>query len=230
MLKQDLLSKDRYKIKSPYEMSPIGIVVHNTWNDASAKDEIAYMKRNNNKVSFHVAVDDKEAIQAIPFNRTAWASGGKNPIGNKKYIHFEICYSKSGGSRFIEAEKRCAREIASLLKERGWGIEVVKTHQYFDPSKPCPHRTLAMGWNRFLNMIKQEMNGGIVTPPPQGQKAYLAKVTCDVLNVRQGPSTKYGVTTKVKKGQVYTIVETKDNWGRLKSGVGWIHLGYTKRV
>jgi uncharacterized protein YgiM (DUF1202 family) len=55
-----------------------------------------------------------------------------------------------------------------------------------------------------------------------------------VLNVRKGPGTNYGIATTVKKGEVYTIVaETKNGsttWGKLKSGAGYISLGYTKRV
>ncbi len=41
-------------------MDPVYITVHNTYNDASAENEIAYMIRNDNEVSFHFAVDDKE--------------------------------------------------------------------------------------------------------------------------------------------------------------------------
>ena len=42
------------------------------------------------------------------------------------------------------------------MKEKGWGIERVKKHQDFD-KKYCPHRTLDMGWERFLNMVKAEL-------------------------------------------------------------------------
>lgn len=56
------------------------------------------------------------------------------------------------------------------------------------------------------------------------------KVTADVLNVRSGPSVNYDITTTIAKGGVYTIVEVKDNWGRLKSGAGWICLDYTEKV
>ena len=59
---------------------------------------------------------------------------------------------------------------------------------------------------------------------------YLIRVTADVLNVRSGPGTSYPVKTTIKKGGVYTIVEEKDNWGKLKSGAGWICLDYTERV
>ncbi len=56
---------------------------------------------------------------------------------------------------------------------------------------------------------------------------YRVKITADVLNVRKGAGTNYPVTTTVKQNQVYTIVETAGNWGRLKSGAGWICLDYT---
>ena len=72
---QILVDASKYNVKCPYSMAPIGISVHNTANDASAKNEIAYMKSNNNEVSFHVSIDDVESIQVIPFNRNALAAG-----------------------------------------------------------------------------------------------------------------------------------------------------------
>ena len=157
-LVQSLIVADKYNIKCPYSMKPKGICVHNTANDASAKNEISYMKSNNMEVSFHVAIDDVEAIQGIPFNRNAWACGdGANGEGNRNYIQVEICYSKTGGIKFTNAEKRAAKEIALLLKENGWTINNVKKHQDFS-NKYCPHRTLDNGWKRFLTMIEVELS------------------------------------------------------------------------
>ena len=154
---QNLVLPSKYNIKCPYTMNPEFIVVHNTANDASAKNEVAYMINNNNKVSFHYAIDDKEIVQGIPENRNAWHAGDGNGQGNRKGIGIEICYSKSGGTRFIEAEKLAAKFIAFKLNEKGWGIDKVKKHQDFS-GKYCPHRTLDMGWQRFLNMIQAELN------------------------------------------------------------------------
>ena len=155
---KSLITSDKYDIKCPYSMQPKGICVHNTANDASAKNEISYMKSNNMEVSFHVAIDDVEAIQGITFNRNAWACGdGANGEGNRNYIQIEICYSKSGGTKFANAEKRAAKEIAALLKQYGWTINNVKKHQDFS-NKYCPHRTLDNGWKRFLTMIEVELS------------------------------------------------------------------------
>ena len=156
-IRQDLVDSSKYNIKCPHLMTPEFIVVHNTANDASAKNEISYMKSNNNKVSFHYAVDDVEIVQGITEDRNAWHAGdGGNGQGNRKGIAIEICYSKSGGEKFDKAEKNAAEFIASKLKENGWGIDKVKKHQDF-ANKYCPHRTLDLGWDRFLNMVKSYM-------------------------------------------------------------------------
>ena len=154
---QNLVSPSKYSIKCPYAMNAEFFVVHNTANDASARDEIAYMIGNNNQISFHYAIDDKEIVQGIPENRNAWHAGDGNGPGNRKGIGIEICYSKSGGKRFEEAEKLSAKFIAYKLKEKGWEIDKVKKHQDFS-GKYCPHRTLDMGWQRFLRMVNAELN------------------------------------------------------------------------
>jgi N-acetylmuramoyl-L-alanine amidase len=136
-------------------MTPIGVCVHNTYNDAPAINEITYMKNNDSSTSYHIAVDDKEAIQAIPFNRNAFHAGdGGNGTGNRKYIAVEICYSKSGGERFKKAESRAASEVATILKQYGWGIDRVKAHRDF-AKKDCPHRTTM---TEFKKLVQNELN------------------------------------------------------------------------
>jgi len=155
---KNLVSPSKYAIKCPYTMRPTRIVVHNTANDASAKNEIAYMIRNNNQVSFHYAVDDKEVVQGIPENRNTWNAGdGGNGKGNREGIAIEICYSKSGGNKFAKAEQNAVELIVDILKRYNWGIDKVTKHQDYN-GKYCPHRTLDMGWNRFIEMIKDKLN------------------------------------------------------------------------
>ena len=145
--------KYKYDIKCPYEMQPEFIIVHNTENDASAMAEISYMIGNNKKVSFHCAVDNIRIVQGVMFNRNTWNAGdGVNGDGNRKGISIEICYSKSGGEEFEDAQRLTAEYIAYLLKQYNWGIDKVKKHQDFS-NKNCPRRTLEEGWQNFLNLI-----------------------------------------------------------------------------
>ena len=73
---QMLVPVAKYGVKCPYAMTPQYVTIHNTANDTSARNEIAYMTNNNQEVSYHCAVDDVEAIQGLPFDRNGWHSGG----------------------------------------------------------------------------------------------------------------------------------------------------------
>ena len=105
-IEQYLIDPSRYDIKAPYEMVPKYITVHNTADDLSVYNEIANMELNNREVSWHLGVDDKHVVQAIPFTSNSWHAGdGGNGKGNRESISIEICYSKSGGPRFYKAEE-----------------------------------------------------------------------------------------------------------------------------
>lgn len=157
-VKQNLVAKSKHNVKCPYPMDPEYITVHNTYNDASAENEIAYMIRNDREVSFHFAIDDKEVVQGLPLDRNGWHCGdGGKGTGNRKSIGIEICYSKSGGSKYHQAEGLAIQFIAQLLQERGWGIDRVKKHQDWS-KKHCPHRILSENrWDSFKKAIEDEL-------------------------------------------------------------------------
>lgn len=145
--------ESKYSTKCPDVTEKDGICIHNTYNDASAMSEVSYMLGRPEKVSFHAAVDNYRIVTGLPFERSCYAAGdGRYGKGNAHKTNIEICYSRSGGEQFEEAEKLAAEYTAYLLKQYGWGIDRVKKHQDF-ANKYCPHRTLDMGWQRFLNMV-----------------------------------------------------------------------------
>ena len=164
-----LCPQNRWNIKCPFSMAAENIVVHNTANDVSARNEVTYMICNDDETSFHFAVDDKEVVQGLPLNRNGWHAGDGNGKGNRKGIGIEICYSNSGGERFAKAEKLAAQFIAQLLKERGWGLDRVTKHQDYS-GKYCPHRTLDLGWQRFLNLISGALNETTDSKPTTSNK------------------------------------------------------------
>jgi N-acetylmuramoyl-L-alanine amidase len=155
-----LVATKNHKIKCPYPLVPEGFCVHNTYNDASAQNEVQYMINNPNQVSFHDAVDDKEVVHGISHSLNAWAAGdGLNGPGNRKFLHLEICYSKSGGERYNKAEENAVRYLAQELRKKGWSIDRVKKHQDFS-GKHCPHRILDEGrWKSFLNRVDKALKG-----------------------------------------------------------------------
>ena len=157
-----LIPQSKWPRKATFIMQPEGITIHNTWNTAPAINEVAYMTRNDQWTSFHYAVDEKGAIQAIPHNRNSWTEGdGTYGKGNRKTISIEICRSKVADKDihlFMQAEKNAAILTAQLLKQYGWGIDRVYKHQDF-MNKYCPHKTLDLGWDRFLKMVEKELKG-----------------------------------------------------------------------
>ena len=218
---KNLVSESKYSVKCPYSMTPEFIVVHNTANDAPAANEIKYMISNDNQVSFHFAVDDKEVIQGLPLDRNAWACGdGTNGSGNRKGIQVEICYSKSGGARFENAEKNAAKFIAQLLKERGWGADKVKKHQDFS-NKYCPHRTLDKGWASFVNMIKDYLNE--LNKPVQSTQSSSISVG-DKVKVKT-TATHYVTGQSMAsfvKGSTYEVTRIDGNKLLLSDIVSWV--------
>lgn len=162
-----LISPTRYSIKAPYEMDPKGICIHNTWNTASARNEATYMENNNHKTSFHIAVDENEALLLIPFNRNAWHAG--NNYGNRNFIGLEICRSRDYSTdNFAKAEERAVKVVAAVCIEYGWEDDIdthVKAHRDF-ANKNCPHRT---DMNEFKEKVKSEIKrqkSSNVTPLP----------------------------------------------------------------
>ena len=295
--KRDMIPSSKYSVKSPYSMTPKYITIHNTSNSAPAQNEISYMKNNNNATSYHVCVDEKYVIQAIPFNRNAWHAGdGASGTGNRYSIGIEIARSTGDINLFKQAEQNCAMYVAQLLKNYGWGIDRVKRHKDWS-GKQCPHLTMELGWTRFLNMIQKELdklngktttttvsssikvgdkvkvnpnattyanstktipswvkNGTYTVSKVDSSKvllkeitsyvyikdvskvgatstnaSYVIRVIVDSLNIRSGAGTNYSIVGTVKKGGVYTIVEEKNGFGRLKSGKGWISLDCTEK-
>ena len=218
---KNLVSQSKYSVKCPYSMTPEFVVVHNTANDATAQNEVKYMISNNNQVSFHFAVDDKEIVQGLPLDRNAWACGdGANGKGNRKGIQIEICYSKSGGARFENAEKNAAKFIAQLLKERGWGVDKVKKHQDFS-NKYCPHRTLDKGWASFVNMIKDYLNE--LNKPVQSTQSSSISVG-DKVKVKT-TATHYATGQSMAsfvKGSTYEVTRIDGNKLLLSDIVSWV--------
>ncbi|HEM4128987.1 TPA: N-acetylmuramoyl-L-alanine amidase [Streptococcus suis] len=155
-------------IKCPNAMTPQWLTIHNTANDASALAEISYMNGNWNEVSYHWAVDDVQAIQAIAHNRNAWHCGDGLGPGNLTSIGIEICHSLTPGNpRYAKSEDNGAKLAALILHELGWGIDRIRKHQDWS-GKYCPHRILDNGdWDKFKAKVQSyldQLKNGVQAP------------------------------------------------------------------
>jgi hypothetical protein len=86
----------------------------------------------------------------------------------------------------------------------------------------------------FRNDVKNALDAGNIVKPiittNNPISGYLVKVTAASLNYRSAPGVTNSILGQIHRGEIYTIVEEKNGWGKLKSGVGWINLNYVKKV
>ena len=215
---QKLIPTSRYNWKSHTTMNPIGICIHNTANEASAVNEIAYMTGIDQKISYHYAVDDTQVIQALPENRTGWHAGDNLGQGNMKHIGIEICYSLPKKlpaaevyAKFDKAEQNAVELVVQILKRYGWGIDRVKKHQDFS-GKYCPHRTLDLGWGRFINMVNAQLNPPpVVIPKPFIEGSVVYPTQDVVMTSTAGYSN--STTATLKKGTKSLVMKYHDKNG-----------------
>jgi hypothetical protein len=125
----------------------------------------------------------------------------------------------------------CKRNGIKELNYTGDATGNLTKHEYF-ANTTCPGPYLGGKFSYIADEVNKRLKPTTTTTNNSTAtvKPYLVKITAKTLNVRKGPSTKYAIATTVKKNEVYTIVEKKGNWGKLKSGAGWISLLYTKKV
>lgn len=61
------------------------------------------------------------------------------------------------------------------------------------------------------------------------EQGYLVQIKIADLNIREDATAKSKSKGYIKPG-IYTIIEEKNNFGKLKSGIGWVSLKYTIRL
>lgn len=160
----NMMKPSMYHINAPHAMSPNTLTIHETGNNATARNEVAYMNSNYNYTSYHVAIDDKEAVQAVPFNRNTWHAGDSQGAGNRRSIAIEICYNKDNGfygaisARMEKAIENAALYAAHVLHQYGWGVD--RLRQHWDWSrKNCPQKLRQTGrWQWFKNRVQAHLN------------------------------------------------------------------------
>ena len=156
-------------------------------------------------------------------------------------ITIEVSNSANGTDKITEASWNalvelcvdiCSRYNFRLNYTGDKNGSLTRHNMYANTS--CPGAYLQSRFPELVQVVNARLDGAGPTPQPtpqptQSQGEYLVKVTTDVLNIREGAGTNYKVVGVIKDKGTYTIVETTNNWGKLKSGTGWICLDYTDK-
>ncbi len=149
------------KRRPGYPMSASTITIHNTGNPSStAANERAWLTNpsNSRTASYHIVIDEREAIECLALNEVGWHSGDGSGAksGNRTSIGIEICES----GNYAQTLSNAVELVASMLKEHGWGVDRLRRH--FDWSgKICPRLMYDggkwTGWTEFKKRVRDRL-------------------------------------------------------------------------
>lgn len=230
-----LLTPNRYSRPQIPLKTVKKVVLHYVGNPNSTamanRNYFENQKSGGRYVSAHYIVGlDGEILRCVPENEVAYCSNQANTYS----ISIECCHPDATG-KFTDATTDSAAELcAYLLKKYGLtGDDLIRHYDvtgkqcplWFAPTKYQSEEAANARWAGFKAIVSQKMGG-----------SFKIKVVDKELNVRESPGTGSRIAAKLKKGEVYTVVEERFcgnvPWGRLKSGIGWVSLlpKYAKRI
>ena len=126
------------------------------------------------------------------------------------------------------------KDIPSWVAKRNWYVYHAKEGNdriVLDRSEDGKYKIMSPINRADVTVVGAETPSKPTTPTtPAETVGYKVKVLCDALNIRKGPGTNYGIAGVITDRGIYTIVETSGTWGKLKSGAGWISLGWCSKV
>lgn len=223
---------------------PSASVFVKNWNKASYNTACvhAFIDANNGTI-----------YKCLPWNHRGWHAGGaanNTHIGVE--MCEPACIKYTIGSSFACSNKAAARAAVKKTYDSAVKLFAMLCKQYrLDPladgviiSHKEGHargiasnhgdpehlwKGLGMGYtmNGFRKAVKAAMNTSNETAPVNNSDypavPFEVEVIIDNLNYRSEPSMNGKVKGKTGKG-IFTITQVSNDWGKLKSGAGWIWL------
>lgn len=146
------------------------ITVHETANKADGATAQAHanlQSKYGSGGSWHIQVDDIEAIRSYPDSARCWHAGDGKGNGNMSSIGIEICVNlDESREKQIEAYKNAAKVVAKLMIEHSIPLSRVVQHNHFSSfQKNCPtllREGKYWSWSDFLVAVAAYAAGKIV--------------------------------------------------------------------
>lgn len=218
------------------------ITIHCFVGQVTAKQGVDLLAIDDEKSANYVIGYDGSIGINIPEKYRSWCSSNKD--NDCRAVTIEVASDKTSPyavtSKAYESLISLCADICQRnnIKKLIWSDNKYNRINHYNgcnmtvhrdfSNKECPGEYL---YNRMGNIafrVNSILNNSTVNST--NTTPYLVKVTTSALNIRKGAGTNYEKTGCIRDYGVYTIVQTVGNWGKLKSGVGWICLDYTKKV
>ena len=172
------------------------VTVHTTGNTRNGATAQMHANLQSNggarAASWHVQVDDEEAIQSFPFDYQLWHAGDGRGPGNMSSIGVEICENRDGD--YVQSVKNGAAIVRKICLDEGIPFYNIKQHHEWS-GKDCPKPIRAgkagITWDDFITLVKQEDQDVETVDAPQktDTRAYKGDSIVDYLNMTHQPSS-----------------------------------------
>ena len=229
------------KIESPNFSSRNGqkitkITIHHAAGIISGTNLANIFKPTRRAASCNYCIGkDGEIIGVVPEELRSWCSRSKWNDEQAITIEVSNCSGKPNWeisdvvmNSLIELCADICRRYCIVPYFNGTKDASMTFHYMFEATE-CPGAYIKNHIQEIIARINNELCF-VEKPIPTPDNSYLVKVTCNCLNIRKEPNAKSKKVGEITDHGVYTIVETSNGWGKLKSGAGWISLKYTKGV
>ena len=242
IIKSYLTKNDCYKLNRP--MTVKGLMLHSV-GTPQPKAEVfinAWNKPNITKCVHGFIQADGKVYQTLPWNIKGW-HGGKS-YSNNYFIGIEMCepstikYLNTSCTKIqdnipittktsvIGTYNTAVELFAKLCEDFELNplTDIISHKEGYKKGIASNHGDPEHLWSKYgltMNQFRQDVNKTLKSPLKQ---PFLVRVITNSLNVRTSPRIANNTVKQVHKGDVYTIIEEKDGWGKLKSGVGWIKI------
>ena len=190
------------------------ITVHETANTSRGAHAQAHANLQSNgnvrQASWHVQVDDAEAIRSFPDDVRCWHAGKDA----QDSLSLEICVNEDGD--YDRALANAAEVVKQWRAEHGLGRDDVVDHNYWT-GKDCPAKLRASGeWDAFV--ASTDPDGDTSTPATSGGKSSgsanksISELAREVIDGQHG----HGAARQRNLGSRYQAVQAEVN--RILSG------------
>lgn len=181
------------------------VLSSNSWPsvwDGKSKVNIRTQEQTKSGQAYYIHADFRQypCIEDSLADHSAYLTGAKNG-SQLRYTGLKGC------TDYVQA--------ATIIKRGGYATDVEYVQKL---TRIIKEHDLT----RF-DVVKNESNTEpVIKSAPKTE--FQVRVTSDVLRIRRGAGLRYDAVGYTGKG-IFTITETCDGWGKLKSGAGWIYLG-----
>ena len=233
------VNNECYKVNR--NIVPTGIMIHSTATPGVMAERFAKSWNvalpDGRQVCVHAFIDDTTLAQILPWNHRAWHCAGD---GNNYMISYEMCEPsnwKNDKWYFEKVWKNMVAECVVKCKQFNIKPSAIMSHKEGHAAGIASDHRDPEHWMTYFGKTMDDFRKdvAIALNPPKvvvpSFKPFLIRITCDTLNVRSKPSLFSSVVGKITGSDIsYTIIAISGKWGLLKSGLGWINLGYTRKV